>query len=136
MKKIIILCSTLLLNFYLGQKTNSIENKLNKIWNPKTANFIYGDENGINSDVKNSVIKFYSCMIKNYKINPKNYTEFMTDNEFNKAIKDGYFPNESQYFNAEKMSLNWRAYAQFNYGNRIEIQKKYPKCIKKSDIDY
>lgn len=136
MKKIILICSTLVFSLSFGQKNNSIEVKLLKLWNNKTANYIYGDENGTSKEVKNSVIKFYSCMVRHYKINPKDYTEFMTDKEFKEAIKNGNFPEGGNYTNAEKFSLNWLAYAQFNYGNRIEIQKIYPKCIKKSDIDY
>lgn len=137
MKKLISILAIFCFTFSFSQKTTAqIETKLNKLWNPKTANLIYGDENGATPEIKKSVIKFYTCMIKNYKINPKNFTEFMTNEEFKNAIKKGNFPEESETFNAEKLSFQWNAYGHLNYDARISIQKAYPKCIKKSDIDW
>ncbi|AQX85893.1 hypothetical protein I6H88_03130 [Elizabethkingia bruuniana] len=77
---------------------------------------------------------FYVCMQKNYKLNPKKYPEFMSKQEFDKT-----FPNTDDFKKTEtyeRNSLSFRAYGLLNYERRSAIQQTYPKCIKKSDIDW
>ncbi|MDE5487311.1 hypothetical protein [Elizabethkingia meningoseptica] len=77
---------------------------------------------------------FYVCMQKNYKIDPKKYPEFMNKKEFDKK-----YPNTDDLQkteNYERTSLSFLAYGLSNYEYRSAIQKKYPKCIKKSSIDW
>lgn len=139
MKKIISLFTICIFTFSFSQKsTIEIEKKLNKLWNPNIANLIYGeDEKNTKPKIKKEVIKFYTCMVKNYNFNPKWSSEFMTEKELQKEIeKNQEFKKELMHTYAEFLSFHWNSYARLNYEHRIGNQKEYPKCIKKSDIDY
>ncbi|MCT3653649.1 hypothetical protein HZR02_17580 [Elizabethkingia anophelis] len=79
-------------------------------------------------------IDFYLCMQKNYKIKPNDNPEFLSKKEFDKK-----YPNtkeEERFSIYEKNSLSYNSFAKWDYVWRLENQKQFPKCIKKSEIDW
>lgn len=79
-------------------------------------------------------VSFYECMNKNYKKDPKKFPEFMSTKEFDKKYPNKTDIEKNNIF--ERESLHFRAYGLLNYQSRIGTQASYPKCIKKSDIDW
>ncbi|WP_407503457.1 hypothetical protein, partial [Elizabethkingia miricola] len=83
---------------------------------------------------KEAKIDFYLCMQKNYKINPIENPEFLSKKEFDKK-----YPNTKEYerFSIyEKHSLSFNSFAKQDYVWRIENQKAFSKCIKKSEVEW
>lgn len=129
--KTLLLNTLLISGIALGQSKR--ENQLYELFNKSAFKKYWGDGE---FDKKGSkqVVKFYACLEKNYKINPYNYPEFTSIKNFekkhpntNEIEKNDILKNESLYN---------QAYLILNYQRRIALYESFPKCIKKSDIDW
>ncbi|MDE5515147.1 hypothetical protein KRE43_05525 [Elizabethkingia meningoseptica] len=83
---------------------------------------------------KEANINFYLCMQKNYKVDPSKNPEFLSKKEFDKK-----YPNtkDTERFSVfQQNSLSYNSFAKWDYVWRLENQKQFPKCIKKSEIDW
>lgn len=109
------------------------ENQLYSLFNKSGFKKYWGDGEFDNKSAK-AVAKFYSCLERNYKINPLDYPEFTPIKEFEKKNSN---TNDIQKNDILKQSsLYYKAYGRLDYHGRLSIQETYPKCIKKSDIDW
>ncbi len=125
MKKIIILFCVFSFSFSFSQTEN--QKKLIELH--KKSIMFKKINTHIEDNLLISYVKFYECMVKNYKIKLSNESDFLNEKDFLKKYKD------TTYQNVLDKSLHFRSHGG-DYETRLFLQKKYNKCIKKEDIDY
>ncbi|MCT4157010.1 hypothetical protein HZP35_18925 [Elizabethkingia anophelis] len=100
----------------------------------KSAFKKYWGDGDFNKKSSLHVAKFYSCLEKNYKINPYKYAEFTSVKDFEKK-----YPNKSDIEKNDILkenSLYYKTYGILDYQRRISSYESFPKCVKKSDVDW
>ena len=121
MKKIITLSMLTFGTVIFAQKLTS------KDFNKELTTIIWGEEEA--NTMEESILDFYNCILKKHpkKFIKNHYPEITPTKVF--------YAQKEEERSITDYSLMWNS-GGGDYQRRIAIQKYFPKCIKKSDIDW